>query len=117
MIDRKLVYNFTAIEDLEILKAKLTENVKKEEELKRELKEKLKKEFKKKNQEYKKSNRRRQSKKEIEDLLEEISEEELKDLEFEKRINEKKITEEISRLYYKLCKQEGILFEGKRGTM
>src|SRR5436309_10039877 len=49
--------------------------------------------------------------------MEEISEEELKNLEFEKGINKEKITEEISRLYYKLCKQEGILFEGKRGTM
>ena len=39
MIDRKLVYDFTAMEDLEILKAKLTENFKREEELERELKE------------------------------------------------------------------------------
>src|SRR6266480_3474412 len=54
---------------------------------------------------------------EIDNLLEEISEEELKNLEFEKGINKEKITEEISRLYYKLCKQEGILFEGKRGTI
>ena len=28
--------------------------------------------------------------------------------------NEEEITEEISRLYYKLCKQERILFKGKR---
>src|SRR5436190_15563537 len=81
------------------------------------LSEEMDKEFMEKSQEYGKSNRGRQSKKEIEDLLEEISEEELKNLEFEKGINKEKITEEISRLYYKLCKQEGILFEGKRGTM
>src|SRR5438045_9576141 len=31
--------------------------------------------------------------------------------------NEEEITEEISRLYYKLCKKEKILFEGKRKTM
>jgi hypothetical protein len=64
-----------------------------------------------------KQNRKRQSKKEIEDLLEEISEKELKDLEFDKGINVEGITEEISKLYFKLCKQEGILFEGKRGMM
>jgi hypothetical protein len=62
-------------------------------------------------------NGKNQSKKEIEDLLEELSEEELKNLEFESRIKETEITGEIPKLYYKLCKQEGILFEGKRGMM
>ena len=64
-----------------------------------------------------KQERKSRSKKEIEDLLEVISEEELKDLEFDRGINVEGITEEISELYYKLCKQEGILFEGKRGMM
>ena len=82
-----------------------------------ELLEDLEKELNEESQEYEKFNKRRQSKKEIEDLLEEISEEELKNLEFEKGIKEGEITEEISRLYYKLCKQEGILFEGKRGMI
>ena len=49
--------------------------------------------------------------------MEEISEEELKNLESEKTTDEEEITEEISRLYYKLCKKEKILFEGKRETM
>ena len=61
--------------------------------------------------------RRNWSRKEIEDLLEEITEEEIKELESERKINEEEITEEISRLYLRLCKEEGILFEGKRGTM
>jgi hypothetical protein len=53
------------------------------------------------------------SKKEIEDLLEEMSEEDLKDLETEEDIEEE-ITEEISRLYLKVCEQEKILFKGKK---
>src|SRR5688572_13622914 len=59
-------------------------------------------------QKYIESKRRKISKKEIEDLLEEKSEEELKDSEFEETTKE--LTEEIPRLYYNLCKQEEILF-------
>jgi hypothetical protein len=66
-------------------------------------------------QKYMESKRRKISKKEIEDLLEEISENELKDLEFEEGTEE--ITEEIPALYYKLCKQEESLFKEKRETM
>src|SRR2546428_154929 len=66
--------------------------------------------------EYIRNNRKRKSKNEIEDLLKEISEEELKDLEFEERIEEE-ITDEISKLYYKLCRQEGFFLEGKKGMM
>jgi hypothetical protein len=63
------------------------------------------------------SNRKKWSEKGIEDLLEELSEEELENLELEQKINEEELTEEISKLYHKLCRQEGILFEGKRGMM
>ncbi len=59
------------------------------------------------------SHKRGQSKKEIEDLLEEISKEELEDFEIEVR-DEEKIEEGIVKLYYRLCKQEGILFTGKK---
>ena len=72
--------------------------------------------LKRKEYEYIRNNRKRKSKNEIEDLLEEISEEELKDLEFEERIEEE-ITDEISKLYYKLCRQEGFFLEGKKEMM
>ncbi len=65
---------------------------------------------------YEESNRKRQSRKEIEDLLEELSEEDLKGLEYEETI-EGKITEGISEIYDKLRKQEGFLLSGKRKMM
>jgi hypothetical protein len=60
-------------------------------------------------------NEKSQSKRRIEDLLEEISEEEIKEMEFEETTKE--FTEEIPRLYYNLCKQEEILFIGKKEMM
>ena len=74
-------------------------------------------EFNEENLDYKISNRRRQSKKEIEDLLEELSEEELKDLEPIEERNEEAMTEGVSKLYYKLCKQEEFFLKGKKEMM
>src|SRR6266480_1498499 len=65
---------------------------------------------------YEGSNRKRQSKKEIEDLLEELSEKDLEELEYKENVEEK-ITEEISEVYDKLCKQEEFLLCGKRKMM
>jgi hypothetical protein len=62
-----------------------------------------------------KSNRKIQSRKDLEDLLEEIPEEELKESELENSIEE--INGEIPELYFKLCKQEGTLLKGKREIM
>jgi len=63
-----------------------------------------------------KLNRKKQSRRELEVVLEEISEEELKDLEFEEEYKEE-LTGKITELYVELCKQEGILFKGKRKMM
>jgi hypothetical protein len=61
------------------------------------------------------SKKKIQSRKDLEDLLEELPEEELKESELEISIEE--INGEIPELYFKLCEQEGTLLKGKREMM